>query len=148
MTGNRSILSLRGIALLFACALGCGLPSGAGPGDRPPEGKGRVVVGWQLDGAILDAARCQAERISYMEVEVHSAVDDTAVFYTQVRCDLDRYTIFNTPEGPVVIGVLAVGKDSKGNECARYYGEARTTAGTSTPQAATPVALRVVGRGC
>lgn len=107
-----------------------------------------MVVGWQLDGASLDAARCQAERISYMEVEVRSVVDETGVSYTQVRCDLDRYTLFNTPEGPVLIAVLAVSKDGKGNECARYYGEARATAGTSTPQAVTPLLLRAVGRGC
>lgn len=136
------------MALVSACTLGCGLPAGPGPGDRPQEGKGRVVVGWKLDGATLDAARCQAERISYMEVEVRSVVNETGVSYTQVRCDLDRYTLFNTPEGPVVVGVVAIGKDSRGSECARYYGEARATAGTTTPQAVTPVALKVVGRGC
>lgn len=132
----------------FSLMLGAG---GCGGGDaRLPADdlRGRVAMSWTLDGAFLQAQSCQTERIDFMEVEVRSLSGGGSIGYTQVRCDLDRYSLDMTPLGSVLLRVGAMGKDSRGMPCLRRYGEAPVRAATSYPEAPARIELKAVAGAC
>jgi hypothetical protein len=97
-----------------------------------------------LDGAPLSAQTCQSERIRFMEVDVRSTAGQGAIGFTQVQCDLDRYSLAMTPLGRVVIGVRAIALDSQQRKCLRFYGEAAATAMTAYPEMPARVELKAV----
>ena len=141
MRPHPSIVSL---LLIGACG-------GAPGGDWAPPAedlRGRLAMSWSIDGAPLTTERCTAERIAFMEVEVVSTTGAGSLAYTQVRCDLDRYSLQMTPLGRVVVRVGGMGTDSRERPCLRRYGEALVTAGTTYPEQPTPVTLRAIADAC
>ena len=130
-------LSILSVLLLGACGLSSSRSS-------EEEGRGRVALSWTLDGAFFTAERCKAENIAFMEVEVQAATGPGQVGFSQIQCDLDKYSLTMTPLGRVILRVSAMGKDTAGMPCLRRYGEAATTATTSYPQAPTRVELKGV----
>lgn len=125
MTKHRSI-SWMLLLGLPACGLG-----GYG-GPEVPAGKGRVAVSWRQSGAPLTAEACAAAGITHMDVQVTALATGQQVTFTEVDCALDRYLIFNAPEGAALVEVGGVGGTGRGR-CFRRYGQAQAQIGTATP---------------
>src|SRR5690349_6036298 len=96
-------LGLVGLALALAPALtvplsGCGLDDDQS--QHVVQQDGRLAVSWTLNGAPLDAATCQAQRITSMHVLVASRQNpNNNVEFLNVTCQLDRYSMAMLPYG-------------------------------------------------
>ncbi len=150
---NRALIRARGLAAGFlALATVTSIACGSGPNDQlplqgggqDPSMEGRVAVVWTLNGQPLTAAACQADGIVSMSVLVVSDLDqEQGEEFDSVTCGLDRYSMEMVPEGPVTVYVEGVNQAEAayGSTCARYSGQAQTTAGTAFPSQPTPIPL-------
>lgn len=115
------------------------------PRPMAPAGHGKIAIAWTLDGAYFDLQRCQKLGIDYMEVAVQQVAGEGLVGYTEVRCDLDRYSLEMTPEGQVQVTVSALRKDARGRTCLVRGGAVLLNAGRDYPPAPTAIELKYLG---